>query len=209
MATKAEVGKALAATMPLFANYKPPRPNPDGKGSAEMDALVNAWLGMVAHLDAATFQAALQLVATRSEFFPTPALVLAAVTELTTMPARTGLEAWNEVRRAIAEHGVYHPPGGAQYGEFRNYQWDFSDPLVSRLIDGAKAWAELCLSENEIADRARFIDAYDKLQVRERDKARLTPDLLAFQDEHRAQLPAPTDRRKDIAQLMSGIGKGK
>ena len=206
MATKQEVGRALAATMPLFANYKPPRPDPDGRGSQEMDALVAAWLPMVGHLDAATFQAALQLVATRSEFFPTPALVLAAAQELTTAPQRTGADAWGDVVAAIAKHGVYHPPGGVQVLAVAGDVWDFDDPIVAKLVR-AFGWRDLCMSENAVADRARFIPAYEQEQQREREQARLTPALAAFQAEQRAALPAPAERRQAAARLMAGIGR--
>ena len=208
MATKQEVGRALAATMPLFANYKPPRPDPDGRGSQEMDALVAAWLPMVGHLDAATFQAALQLVATRSEFFPTPALVLGAVAELTTTPLRSGDDAWGDVKAAIAEHGVYHPPDGAQYGDFRNYFWEFKDPLVGKLVK-ALGWTYLCQSEDEMADRAHFRKSYEVEQARARDEARLTPALAAFQAEQRAALPAPGERSAAALALMAQVGREK
>ena len=120
MASRAEVYKALLTMTPLFAHYKQPTTDD------ERAILTNAWHAMVGHLDAATFQAALQLVATRSEFFPTPALVLGAVAELTTTPQRSGDDAWGDVKAAIAEHGVYHPPDGAQYGDFRNYLRELS-----------------------------------------------------------------------------------
>lgn len=200
MATKAEVGRALAATMPLFANFRAPA------SAADMDVLVSAWLGMVGHLDAATFQAALQLVATRSEFFPTPVLVLAAVTELTAAPARTGDEAWGDVKAAIAQHGVYHPPDGAQYGDFRNYFWEFPDPLVGELVKDY-GWTYLCQSEDEMADRAHFRKAYEMKQQRAREQARLTPDLLAFQEQHRPALPPPT-RQREAARLLAAVATG-
>lgn len=87
------------------------------------------------------------------------------------------------------------------------YAWGFPDPLVGKLVR-AFGWRDLCLSENAVADRARFIPAYEQEQRREREQARLTPALLEFQQEHRAALPAP-ERRQAMAQLMAGIGKAK
>lgn len=148
-------------------------------------ATLAVYAEIVRHLPGDVWRAAALLHLTRSPYFPKPHELLDCAAELTTPPQRTGLEAWNDVQQAIITHGVYHPPNGAQYGEFKNYEWDFSDPLVSRLIDGAKAWAELCMSENQTADRARFIDAYEKVQQRAREQARLTPALVQLQSEQR------------------------
>src|SRR5690349_4726909 len=90
MATIPEVSKALTTVMPLFANYKPP---------SEADGLVlaRAWHSVIGHLDAETISAALRVAVTRTEFFPTPKLVLECAVGLTAPPQRTGLEAWGQV----------------------------------------------------------------------------------------------------------------
>ena len=202
MATEREVGRALAATMPGIPSFKPPA------SAEEMDVLVRAYHRQLGHLDAETVQAAFDLAASRSEFMPSAGTVLAAATELTTRPQRSGDDAWGDVKAAIAEHGVYHPPDGAQYGDFRNYFWEFKDPLVGKLVK-ALGWTYLCQSEDEMADRAHFRKSYEVEQARARDEARLTPALAAFQAEQRAALPAPGERRDAALALMSGIGKGK
>lgn len=193
MATKPEVYKALLAVTPLFPHYKPPA---DDEARA---ILTNSWHMMVGHLEPDVLSGALRAAVTRTQFFPTPSLVLECAVELTTAPKRTGLEAWNEVQQAIAEHGVYHPPNGAQYGDFKNDYWTFSDPLLNKLVDGPKAWVELCMSENQIADRARIIDSYEKAQQRAGEQARLTPDLVRLQ----------TGKRAEALQLMAGLADRK
>jgi len=189
MATEREVGRLITAVMPLFANYKPPANDDDAL------ALVKAWHMVIGHLEPDVLSGALRAAVTRTQFFPTPSLVLECAVELTTAPKRTGLEAWNEVQQAIAEHGVYHPPNGAQYGDFKNDYWTFSDPLLNKLVDGPKAWVELCMSENQIADRARIIDSYEKAQQRAGEQARLTPDLVKLQ----------SGKRAEALQLMAGL----
>jgi hypothetical protein len=57
-------------------------------------------------------------------------------------------EAWGELMEAISEFGHLNEP-------------IFSHPLVKRVVDNL-GWYELCMSENTIADRARFIQAYEQ-----------------------------------------------
>jgi hypothetical protein len=38
-------------------------------------------------------------------------------------------------------------------------------------------WIELCMSENQVADRARFIDAYDKAREARRYRQSMPPDV--------------------------------
>lgn len=176
---------------------------------ASSPATLEVYEEVVKHLPGDVWRAAaLRCVATCT-FFPKPVELLTAAAELTTTPARTGAEAWGDVKRAIAENGIYHPPHGAQHGDFRNDKWQFSDPLINQLVGVGRAfpWSELCMSENEMSDRARFIDAYEKLQHREREQARLTPDLLAFQAQHRPALPAPT-RQREAARLLAAVTTG-
>ena len=161
---------------------------------------------VVQHLPGDVWRAAALKCVTACTFFPKPVELLAAAQELTTAKVRTGDDAWGDVKAAIAEHGVYHPPDGAQYGDFRNYFWEFKDPLVGKLVK-ALGWTYLCQSEDEMADRAHFRKSYEVEQARARDEARLTPALAAFQAEQRAALPAPAERRQAAARLMAGIGR--
>lgn len=64
-----------------------------------------------------------------------------------------GGEAWGSVRRAINGAGVHRVPG---------VDFHFRDPVVARCVN-ALGWAELCNSETATADRARFVELYDKL----------------------------------------------
>lgn len=203
MATKPEVYKALLTVTPLFAHYKMPT------SDDERAALTNSWHMMVGHLDIETLAAAFRVAAGKSEFFPTPALVLECAVSLTTTPQRTGDDAWGDVQRAIKAHGFYHPPGNVAVLAVGSYEWHFDDPLVERVVAGL-GWRYLCHSEDEMADRAHFRKDYETLQARALADARLTPDLLAFRDEKQAQIAAPnTDRRQAAAQLMAGLADKK
>ncbi len=100
-----------------------------------------------------TQQAIMRLVAT-SKWLPTIAEIRAMSVDLKFGPQRSGLEAWGDVVAAIRAVGSYGCP-------------KFEDPCVAecvRIMD----WRTLCLSENDTADRARFVELYDNLQTRER-----------------------------------------
>lgn len=174
---------------------------------ASSPATLEVYEEVVRHLPGDVWRAAaLRCVATCT-FFPKPVELLTAAAELTTTPARTGDEAWGDVKAAIAQHGVYHPPDGAQYGDFRNEFWAFDDPLVGECVKDF-GWTYLCQSEDEMADRAHFRKAYEMKQQRAREQARLTPDLLAFQAQHRPALPPPSaDRQQQARALLAGIGQ--
>lgn len=163
---------------------------------------------VVKHLPGDVWRAASLKCAATCIFFPKPAELLAAAQSLTATPQRTSLEAWGDVQQAIKDHGYYHPPDGAQVLAVGGEAWSFADPLVGQAVKSL-GWRYLCMSEDEMADRAHFQKAYDQLRDRAYAEARLTPDLLAFQEQHRAALPAPAERRAQAAQIMATIGKGR
>lgn len=211
MATKPEVYKALLAVTPLFPHYKPPA---DDEARA---ILTNSWHMMVGHLENDVLMAAFKVAAGKSEFFPTPALVLECAVSLTTPDKRSGADAWGDVVRAINEHHSYHPPdtdGGAL--DATNYRWSFTDKIAGKIVNGM-GWLYLCMSTDQMADRAHFIKGYEQERDRVFADARLTAELLAFRDEKRGALTAPVEisLRAKLPQLeraqalMSGIGKGK
>ncbi len=55
----------------------------------------------------------------------------------------------------------------------------FPDPTTMRCVE-LMQWSKLCSSENEVADRARFVELYDKLAVQDRRK-QLSESLPAMQ----------------------------
>jgi hypothetical protein len=178
MATEREVGEVLAVAMPLFANYKPP------SNDAASAMLTRAWLTVVGHLPVAILRAAMLDAVTRTEFFPTPKLVLDCATALQA-PAlpRSGLDAWGDVVAAIAKHGYYHPPaGGALTFTAGNYEWDFDDPIVGRLV-ASLGWAYLCHSEDAMADRAHFVKAYEQMRDRAHEEQKQLPGVRAAREQ--------------------------
>jgi hypothetical protein len=99
-----------------------------------------------------------------SEFFPTVARLREKAISLSRPSGLrlTAAEAWEQVRREIWRTGSYGDP-------------HFADPLVNRAV-AVVGWRELCLSENQVADRAHFFRVYEQLAERERQDERLLPE---------------------------------
>ena len=76
----------------------------------------------------------------------------------------SGEEAWGEVRRAMSSVGFYATP-------------EFTEPAIERAVAAAGGWKYLCSSEQAVADRARFIAAFDTISKRERADVRMLPAL--------------------------------
>ncbi len=66
------------------------------------------------------------------------------------------VEAWGEVVQQIRRVGSYGQPS-------------FSNPLIHRVVEQL-GWVLLCQSDNLIADRARFLQAYETLLRREKER---------------------------------------
>ncbi|RMD57454.1 hypothetical protein D6833_13885 [Candidatus Parcubacteria bacterium] len=107
--------------------------------------------------------AALQL-ATTSKWFPTVAEIREAAFAL--MEHQSGLpsayEAWQEVMRQAFEVGHTGKP-------------QFSHPAIMEAVKAIGGWRYVCMSTNQVADRARFVDAYEQLVQRARYKERMLP----------------------------------
>ena len=73
-------------------------------------------------------------------------------------------DAWAEVTKRFGTHGHSRLP-------------EFSHPLIKRTVDGVGGWRELCMSTNAVADRARFVQAYEAIVRRERALTRMLPQV--------------------------------
>ena len=120
-----------------------------------------------------------------SAWFPTIAeLREAACTILEGVdPAPDAHQAWAEVLAELERVGSY----AMTYGE----ELRFSHPLVREVVDQF-GWLHLCRSENTIADRAHFVQAYtERLKHRRRTLRQLpsTQQLIASKQCQQGQLP--------------------
>lgn len=117
-----------------------------------LDYMGVAWFGLLADISYDDAAAALKRWLATSHWLPAPAQIRAIVSEAAVGRARPGAEAWGDVLRAIGRYG-------------RDRQPTFVDEVCGRAVS-AFGWRALCDSENQIADRARFIELYDQLAAR-------------------------------------------
>ena len=101
-------------------------------------------------------QAALDHIG-RSTFFPAIAELRAAAFNIieAAHPMPGGYEAWSEVQAEIRRVGYAGVP-------------NFSNPITAQVVEQF-GWRYLCLSENPVADRAHFVQAYRDLAACRRD----------------------------------------
>jgi len=110
------------------------------------EILVDAyWRALEAH-PIEKVQKAIMLAASASQYFPTPAELLRLTGEL--KPAERALEAWEAVRRAIGNQGVY------------TSVW-FDDPVTNATIRSMGGWPELCRRPGDHFTRNDFARTYE------------------------------------------------
>lgn len=163
----------------LLAAYPVETRNISGR---EIAAIVEAYRNGLADLDDELVQRAVDVVTKTSERLPTIAKIRQAAVELQHGHRRPGGDAWGDVVAAIRRHGASKTPG---------VDFVFPDPLVARAVD-RMAWRELCLSTNQVADRARFIELYDEYAHGIRTVAQVAAGAT-----HPA-LPAARDSGRDV-----------
>jgi len=123
-------------------------------------------------------------------FAPSIGEIRGAVSELRSYAANvpSSFQAWQEVLKQFSVAGSYRVP-------------EFSHPLIDRAVR-ALGWRELCMSENQIADRARFIQCYEQLLSRAQKDDMLLPDVRGYIQANGALLEAPATSIKLLADRL-------
>lgn len=138
------------------------------------DQTIAIYRRLLADLPVDLLQAATLTCATECKFFPTIAEIRQAAAQLTKQASDvpSPSEAWEEVLHAIRDYGYYRTP---------EWKHEIVGKVAMRF-----GWRDLCLSENIIADRARFLQAYE-LQLGEDTRAAVQlPEVKRFVDNNRA-----------------------
>jgi len=175
MATKPEITKALMVLAAAYPRFELPT------------ATVEIYCRLLVDLDFDTLKAATLQCATIYKFFPTVAEIRLAAVELQTMAEGipSEAEAWGEVVKGLREIGSYGYP-------------KFSHELIDQVVKQF-GWRNLCLSENQSADRARFMDAYSSAFKDSRRRAQMLPEVLQLVDN---RLNAGANSIKQLAAKM-------
>lgn len=155
MIDELEFGKALAVLEDAYPRYTlEPR-------------VIRTWYAILGDLEPDLLKAAvLQIASENRPFLPAPGEVRQCAFDLVERHSNfpTAWDAWAEVTKRFGTHGHASLP-------------EFSHPLIKRTVDGVGGWRELCMSTNAIADRARFVQAYETLAKRERAQVRMLPEV--------------------------------
>lgn len=147
----------------LFAAYPTQRQK---MRDEDAKAMFHAYSIGLADLDATATLAALKRIVLSDRWIPTIADIRAAVGVVMHGEQSIAIEQWGEVLRRQRKFGQSRPPGVENHPPFE-------DPITAQVV-AAMTWFELCASKSSAADRARFIEAYEQMQLQERRQAQLS-----------------------------------
>lgn len=130
------------------------------------EALINLWESMLDDVDYEVGRVVIKKFISESVFPPTIADIRARIADVTVARGKTGIEAWGDVKLAIRRFGSYNEEKAMEF---------LKGP--TRKVVESIGFRTLCLSENEMADRAHFLKVYDTVEKREREDALLLPEI--------------------------------
>lgn len=150
---------------------------------------------LLADLDGNMLLAAAHQHIADSKWFPTVAELREGALALSASSAGipTAMEAWGEVVKALNPRLVYHHCETGKAIEsaevyeahrqtcrecgWRHETPAFSVPLIEQAVNHLGGLKRLARSDNEVADRAHFMRAYDQLAARETKEQKMLPEV--------------------------------
>jgi hypothetical protein len=148
--TRDEAAKLVAVMLAAVPSHR--------VDARSVPGMVVAYADLLGDLSYEHCNAALRVLLQTRTWLPSVADVRSAALELSSGPVRAGGDAWGSVLQALKHEGAYRTPGK---------DFVFADSVISKCVDRL-GWQELCLSENQVSDRARFIELYDQFAVQNR-----------------------------------------
>jgi len=131
------------------------------------ELMIEVWHAMLKEYPFELVKYAVETHIKSSRFPPTIHDIIDHIQEVENVGKLDGMTAWGEVVKTIR-----------QYGYYREIEAMQALPADIAKIVGAMGWTTLCMSDNDIADRAHFIKAYDTMQKREKQVSLMGGDLL-------------------------------
>jgi hypothetical protein len=173
--TKAQMGQILGVLGVVYRRQ--------ALTTQELKLAVPVWHELLGDLDFDLLKAAVHAHCASSKWFPSVAELRQAAYDLVAADAEgvTAGEAWREVRRAL-RLGCHR---------FQSGEAGWSSPLVEAAFNALGGWNyfRAALAEDEMADRAHFTRAFEALQRRQRDQARMHPAARRFRQEYLERAP--------------------
>ena len=118
---------------------------------------LDVWYALLHDLDYHILSKALQQYMLTNKFKPTVAELGEIYAELVSPTISDWSESWEQVSKAIGHYGMYQEKAAmASFDE------------VTREVVKRLGFQNICLSENIVANRARFAEIYQAIQLRKR-----------------------------------------
>ena len=181
MASETDLMKCIARIGAAFPNFK------------ATPMTLEVYFETLRDLDGDLLEAAtLQSIAENGRAFaPAPGEIREAASSIrgTVAGVPSSYDAWGEVRRAFADYGyVGNPP--------------WSHPLIAKAVK-AMGWRDMCMSEDETATRARFIQCYEQFQKRAEADDGMLPQVRGYITDAQEQM------NQLAAKMAPRLGNGK
>jgi hypothetical protein len=188
-----EASKIVAV---LFASYPMSKFDRDN---------AKAFVDGISDLDAAACGAAVVRLVRTSKFLPSVAEIREAATAQRHGPRKTGAQAYEELLEAVQRHGGTPMIRWVKREMRMQSPWPPLEPDVAAAMRQTwGSWTDCCKAPDaqEMADRARFIAAYDGIAERER------ADLVSGQPLPPAQSAARLEPRNNRATMALVVPNG-
>ena len=130
------------------------------------EALVALWSSSLSDVDFEIASMAVQKYMLESVYPPTVADIRSRVADFVAPREKSGIEAWGDVKTAIRKFGYYNEAKAMA---------SLTGP--TKQVVESIGFRTLCMSDNEMADRAHFLKVYETIAKRERDDALLLPGM--------------------------------
>lgn len=145
--TAAEVAKLLAIAAAAW---------PQARLSPETSLV---WEDLLSDIEPGIASRALRRLVATSRWLPAISELRAECLALRQPTQRPAMQAWGDVLAAVHKYGYYGTP-------------QFPCPITAAAVS-ALGWREICLSEHQASDRARFCEAYDQIARRAQSEAQI------------------------------------
>lgn len=124
------------------------------------------WYSMLQDIPYKQIQLTVNKYIAEEKWPPTIACLRKSFIESTEVQALDSNSAWGEVQDAIRYHG--------SYGEKKAFE--SMSPVTAEVIKNM-GYKDLCMSQNQMADRAHFMKMYDSYSERKQKTAQLPPTI--------------------------------
>jgi hypothetical protein len=182
MSEPRDIAQIIAILSAAFPNFKPSEMTPE------------VYYQTLSDLPADELKAAVLHCITQSgrAFAPSVGEIRGAVGEIRSLSANvpSSFQAWQEVQQQILING----------GDYGKPEW--SSPLVEEAVK-RMGWRNLRMSEDQTADRARFLQCYEQIVDRATKREMILPQVAGYIETKQANALASGE----VKRLAEGLRK--